>query len=393
MTAKAVMAKSSDGSPGAKGSMQRWGSRLAWVPLLTVVLAIVAWMDIDVLGYRPLVVMSGSMRPALQPGDIAVVEVIPAHEARLGDVVSFRDPSRAQVLVTHRVVAAHEAGAQISFITQGDANTAGEQWTIEAGGSIGRLAVRIPLVGRLVLIPGRPGVRMALVAGALLVLAAGGLRWLGLRRGAAVPGPALIALVTGLGLVVGFAVPRTLGAFSSATSNGPSTFEAAASFCSSPGTVTVYASGDAWIDQANPTQNNGTGVRLFTRTLAGKNKRSLVAFSLPPRNGCSVTAATLRMYQDPPPVARVLEARMIASSWTEGGVTWASQPATAGDPVTTTSALGWNSWNVTSMVQAMYGGASYGFLVRHQQEDHNEAEQRFRSREQTEKPELVITLG
>ena len=56
-------------------------------------------------GLTPLVLVSGSMSPAIEVGDLAVARAVPAERVVEGDVVSVRSPEG--VRVTHRVVETH----------------------------------------------------------------------------------------------------------------------------------------------------------------------------------------------------------------------------------------------------------------------------------------------
>src|SRR5690348_9565847 len=60
-------------------------------------------------GFRSFTVMSGSMRPVLGVGDVVVTRPVAARDVHVGDVVTFPDPERHE-LVTHRVRALHIAG-------------------------------------------------------------------------------------------------------------------------------------------------------------------------------------------------------------------------------------------------------------------------------------------
>src|SRR5215210_2373114 len=73
---------------------------------------------------RPLVVLSGSMEPALHTGDISVVRTIAPLDARPGDIVTFRDPENADRLISHRVRDMRASGDKVIFRTRGDVNTA-----------------------------------------------------------------------------------------------------------------------------------------------------------------------------------------------------------------------------------------------------------------------------
>ena len=119
---------------------------------------------------RPLVVLSGSMEPVLDVGDVTVVERIRPDEARVGDVVTFTAPHTGR-LTTHRVRASRRAGAEIEFVTKGDANNATERWTVPADGQLSRAVYRVPLIGHVALRLRSPLGWALLVAIPLLVLA------------------------------------------------------------------------------------------------------------------------------------------------------------------------------------------------------------------------------
>lgn len=80
-----------------------------------------------VLGMRPVVVVSGSMEPTLPVGAVLLARSVPAADVRVGDIVTVERP-RGLGLITHRVVAVSEAGAEAadgarSLELQGDANS------------------------------------------------------------------------------------------------------------------------------------------------------------------------------------------------------------------------------------------------------------------------------
>ena len=128
------------------------------------------------LGGRALVVLSGSMEPALRTGDIAVTRTVHPDEVSVSDIVTFTDPSREDALVTHRVVRVARAEDRYAFVTKGDANGAVEQWTIASDGTMGVLIFRIPKVGFLLRWIGNVWLRTACLIGGGLILTAAALR-------------------------------------------------------------------------------------------------------------------------------------------------------------------------------------------------------------------------
>jgi signal peptidase len=119
------------------------GGLVAGVLLATVLAVAVP----RALGWQPMTVLTGSMRPVLNPGDVVVDRMIAPADARPGDIVTFHDPTRGGELVTHRVRFVRRDGATVNVVTRGDANTASEHWSIADNGRIGRVAYRVPAVG------------------------------------------------------------------------------------------------------------------------------------------------------------------------------------------------------------------------------------------------------
>jgi len=101
------------------------------------------------VGYGSLTVLSGSMEPTLHVGDVVIEDRVSPLDARIGDVVTFRDPEAPGRLYTHRIVSMTVSNDEVSFVTKGDANTGVERWRLPAGGKLGRVEYRIPLVGYL----------------------------------------------------------------------------------------------------------------------------------------------------------------------------------------------------------------------------------------------------
>ncbi|HYH28222.1 MAG TPA: signal peptidase I, partial [Actinomycetota bacterium] len=94
--------------------------------------------------------MSGSMEPAIRTGDLIVEERVSPLEVRVGDVVTFQDPSDPSRLVTHRVRRVEADGKAVNVTTRGDANTASESWSAPVDGRVGRVLYRIPGLGYVV---------------------------------------------------------------------------------------------------------------------------------------------------------------------------------------------------------------------------------------------------
>lgn len=87
--------------------------------------------------YTPVSVAGGSMKPALAPGDLVIVERGRAPQA--GEVVLIRASGHGQVL--HRVRRILTRGV---YLTRGDANTVADIAPVRAGDIVGTAMVVIP---------------------------------------------------------------------------------------------------------------------------------------------------------------------------------------------------------------------------------------------------------
>jgi signal peptidase len=123
-------------------------------------------------GLRDLTVLSGSMEPTISTGDVVVERQISPLDARLGDVVSFKDPEDASVLITHRVQSMVVHDGVVSFVTKGDANTGVERWKVSADGTIGKVEYHVWRLGYLLSWIRGPLGRVVLVVVPALVLGA-----------------------------------------------------------------------------------------------------------------------------------------------------------------------------------------------------------------------------
>jgi hypothetical protein len=207
------------------------------------------------------------------------------------------------------------------------------------------------------------------------------------------PGPFVLAVA-----LVAAAVPVVANAASlGVTSHRLTTYSAPADppGCASPGSQTLTTpSADSWIDESDPTKNNGTDSNLYVQTKTPNlNQRTLVTFALPALPaGCSVTSATLQLYAKSSEGTRTIEAYRAASSWSEATVTWNNRPGTTGAPATSASGSGWRSWSVTSLVQSMYSTANHGFVLKDQTEEVGSFKQNYVSREDAPNdPQLVVS--
>jgi signal peptidase len=106
-------------------------------------------------------VTSGSMRPTISPGDIAVTQAVTVSSLNVGDVIVFFPPTSSTEPVMHRIVSLVNGAIK----TRGDANNVDDPWQVTLSGTTAyRMVAVVPFIGWLTELQ-----RPALIVAGLLV--------------------------------------------------------------------------------------------------------------------------------------------------------------------------------------------------------------------------------
>jgi signal peptidase I len=117
---------------------------LGFVAVLTVTwLGVLAVGPALVLGWKPVVITSGSMQPAIRPGDIVVAVDAPGPRVARGEVVVFRNPA-GEGLLAHRI---RSRSADGTYVTKGDANRDADSTPLRSNQVVGVGRMVVPLAG------------------------------------------------------------------------------------------------------------------------------------------------------------------------------------------------------------------------------------------------------
>ena len=110
------------------------------------------------------VVLTASMTPAIAPGDVVIVDSVPARDVAVGDVIVFEQRAGDPIPITHRVIDVERpADGPPSFRTKGDANEDADLSSVTPDRVIGRVVFTIPLIGHVIQFVGTPVGFVALV--------------------------------------------------------------------------------------------------------------------------------------------------------------------------------------------------------------------------------------
>jgi len=96
-----------------------------------------------------LVVLSESMKPNINMGDVVVTTATKPEDIQVGDVITFRQPTKSNPnrCVTHRVINITNENPSISFQTKGDATEDPDMEPVKSSDLVGKVLLSIPYIG------------------------------------------------------------------------------------------------------------------------------------------------------------------------------------------------------------------------------------------------------
>jgi signal peptidase len=149
---------------------------MAAVATFFLVLAVAGFLALAIgpriLGYQTVTMLTGSMSPLINPGDVVVTMPAPVSEIRAGDIITYHIPVEDRRVVTHRLteVTANPDGTT-AVRTKGDANSGVDPWTaVISGQTVDRHVATIPHAGAVIQAVRQPMVLNILMYGAPAVL-------------------------------------------------------------------------------------------------------------------------------------------------------------------------------------------------------------------------------
>ena len=108
----------------------------------------------SIFGYKPFIVLSGSMESEIQVGDLVLVKEVDVSSLKEQDIIAFRD--KEGTVTTHRIIKVIDNKDGLnSFITKGDANNV-EDGEVNGSQVEGLYQKRFPKLGNAVMFIQKP---------------------------------------------------------------------------------------------------------------------------------------------------------------------------------------------------------------------------------------------
>lgn len=108
----------------------------------------------SMFGYKPFIVLSGSMETEIYKGDLVIVKNVDANTLKEKDIIAFRD--KDDYVVTHRIVEIKTNNGTKEFITKGDNNNSNDGGTVSLDKVEGKYISKISGFGNVLLVMQKP---------------------------------------------------------------------------------------------------------------------------------------------------------------------------------------------------------------------------------------------
>lgn len=163
--------------PRARGSVVPKGVPVAGRAAVTILLIVAALVFLFLavgprfLNYQTSTMLTGSMSPGINPGDVVVSVKTPVSELKVGDVITYSIPIDDHRIETHRVASIKRDAGTTSVTTKGDANPGADPWVaVLSEDYVYREAGVVPYLGDAIRALRQPQVQSVLLYGASALL-------------------------------------------------------------------------------------------------------------------------------------------------------------------------------------------------------------------------------
>ncbi len=102
----------------------------------------------NLAGFTPMTVLTDSMSPTFNRGDMIVIRKCDPNTLEVGDIVTFHTIIENEyALNTHRIISVTDNNGFRNYVTKGDNNAIQDQRSIAAGDIVGKYVGRVPYLG------------------------------------------------------------------------------------------------------------------------------------------------------------------------------------------------------------------------------------------------------
>ena len=104
--------------------------------------------SLNLFGYQAYIITSNSMEPEINNGDVVIVRQCKEEDLNINDIITFDKDGRIN---THRITNIINEEGKVKYITKGDNNSIEDQEKIEFSNIKGKMTIKIPYLGNVIM--------------------------------------------------------------------------------------------------------------------------------------------------------------------------------------------------------------------------------------------------
>lgn len=108
----------------------------------------------DFMGYKPLIVLSGSMEDEIHVGDLAIVKMVDSSILKEKDIIAYRNSDNTMTL--HRIIEIKNEDGIITYVTKGDKNNTSDDENVTNKNIEGLYLFKISNIGNILIFIQQP---------------------------------------------------------------------------------------------------------------------------------------------------------------------------------------------------------------------------------------------
>lgn len=105
---------------------------------------------VNIFGYKSFVILTGSMEPNLNPGDMIFTKKANENSLKIGDIITFQTTSTTST-TTHRIVDIITQEGKTYYQTKGDNNNSNDTDLVPFENIVGTMQFRISKIGKIIM--------------------------------------------------------------------------------------------------------------------------------------------------------------------------------------------------------------------------------------------------
>lgn len=150
-------------------------------------------------------------------------------------------------------------------------------------------------------------------------------------------------------------------------------------------TLTFIAEADAYVEELQPTTNNGNTNYLQVESAENRSTESYIRFTVSRVSG-TIQSARLRVFATENSSSNGPPVYLASNSWDEAGITWDNRPARTDGTIDNQDTIDKNTWVEYDVTSVISSNGTFSFVLVGDSSD----QIRFSSREGSNPPQLVI---